>query len=228
MTYYCFSAKSLAQEALGVLGELENGDAPAARNRLARIVGRDTEKLDEQGMVRAAVETVSENFVDGFLSPLFFYLLGGPPAALAYKAVNTLDSMIGYKNERYRRFGTFAARLDDVANFVPARLSLIPIALGTLLLNKSIFHMLRIGLRDGTKHSSPNAGIPEAAFAGALDLRLGGPNYYGGELVEKPYIGEESARPIRREKIREAVNLMLVSAVTAVMAGVAVIYLAPK
>lgn len=228
LTYYSFSVRCLAQEALGVLGALEREDLSGARIRLSRTVGRDVENLDVQGITRAAVETVSENFVDGFLSPLFFYLLGGAPAALAYKAVNTLDSMIGYKNERYHRFGTFAARLDDIANYIPARLCVIPIALAVLALNKSFFRMLKIWSRDGGKHSSPNAGIPEAAFAGALGLLLGGPSYYGGELVKKPFIGEEGADPIHRKKIREAVNLMIASSCIAVMAGMAVIVFTSK
>lgn len=228
LTYYSFSVRSLAQEALGVLRALEGEGISAARRQLSRIVGRDTTILDEEGIARAAVETVSESFVDGFLSPLFFYLLGGAPAALAFKAVNTLDSMIGYTDHRYRRFGTFAARMDDAANFIPARLSILPIALATILCNRSVFHAFKIAIRDGSKHASPNAGIPEAAFAGALNLRLGGPSAYGGEWVEKPFIGEEFSTPITRAKIGEAVRLMLVASSLAVMMGAAVIVFTPR
>lgn len=215
MLYYCLSARSLASEAWRVKKLLDSNDLEAARRQLSHIVGRDTENLDMEGIVRAAVETVSENFVDGVLSPLFFALIGGPPAALAFKAVSTLDSMVGYKNERYRRFGTFSARLDDAANFIPARISPIPIFFAALILNKAPFHALRICARDGGKHSSPNAGIPEAAFAGALGIRLGGPNFYGGRLVEKPFIGDEGAS-LRSAIILDAMLLMAGASLIAV------------
>lgn len=221
LIYYCISAQSLAGEARGVFHAVDPENMASARKRLSRIVGRDTARLDDEGVVRATVETVSENFVDGVLSPLFFALLGGAPAALTYKAVNTLDSMVGYKNARYRRFGTFAARLDDLANYIPARISLVPIFLSALLADKSPLRVLEIRFRDGRKHASPNAGIPEAAFSGALDIRLGGPSYYAGALVEKPYIGEESAPP-RKEKIKEAVFLMLLASSITVLGCVAV------
>ncbi|MBI5187039.1 MAG: cobalamin biosynthesis protein CobD [Nitrospinae bacterium] len=207
LLYYCLSVRSLASEAWRVKALLDSNGLDAARRQLSRIVGRDTENLDREGVVRAAVETVAENFVDGILSPLFFALIGGPPAALAFKAVSTLDSMVGYKNERYRRFGTFSARLDDAANFIPARVSPIPIFFAAMIFNKAPFHALRICIRDGGKHSSPNAGIPEAAFAGALGVQLGGPNFYGGRLVEKPFIGDEGA-PVRSSLILDAILLM--------------------
>jgi adenosylcobinamide-phosphate synthase len=227
LVFYCISVKSLASEAWEVKKLLDSEDLDPARRRLSRIVGRDTENLDQEGIIRATVETVSENFVDGVLSPLFFFLLGGPPAALAFKAINTLDSMVGYKNERYRRFGTFAARLDDAANFIPARLSPIPIFLAALLLNKTPLHALKICLRDGRKHSSPNSGISEAAFAGALNIQLGGPNFYGGRLVEKPFIGDKGA-PVWNGLVAEATTLMVWASCIAVAGCVAFVIYFPK
>jgi adenosylcobinamide-phosphate synthase len=172
------------------------------------IVGREVDRLDETGVTRAAVETVAENLVDGVIAPLFFAVLGGAPLAMAYKMVNTLDSMVGYKNERYLLFGRFAARLDDVANYLPARLSVPFIAIAAHLLNGRGRAALKIARRDGRAHASPNAGYPEAAFAGALGLWMGGPNTYHGRVVEKPVIGKELAGA-RRIHIRQACRLML-------------------
>ncbi len=217
LIYYCLSVRSLAEGGMRVAKALGLGELESARKQLSAIVGRDTESLDTAGVVRATVETVSENFVDGVLAPLFFVIVGGPAAALAYKVVNTLDSMVGYKNERYKRFGTFSARLDDVANFIPARLSLFPIAFSAMLCNKSSLMAIRMCLRDARNHSSPNSGFPEAAFAGALNLRLGGPSFYNGVLVEKPFIGEEE-QPPQCGKIKEAVYLMVASSLVAAVA----------
>ena len=175
------------------------------------IVGRQVDTLDETGVVSAAVETVAENYVDGFLSPLFFYFLGGVPLALAYKMVNTLDSMVGYKNERYLLFGRVAAHIDDVANYIPARLSVVIISLGAFLLSSERGkRSFLTAIKEGRSHKSPNAGYPEAAFAGALAVKLGGPNYYHGTLVEKPFIGSRFARP-GIDKIAMACDLMLIA-----------------
>ena len=209
--YYAVSAKSLKAEALKVYAAMKQGRPGEAKQQLATIVGRDVEGLDKAGVIRAAVETVAENLVDGVIAPLFYAVLGGGPLAMAYKMVNTLDSMIGHKNERYERFGWFAARLDDVANFIPARLSAIVISLGALFVGRSVVRTIKTALRDGRKHLSPNAGIPEAAFAGALDIRLGGPGFYEGRLVQKPYIGEDG-RAVQIEDIRTATSLMTASA----------------
>jgi len=187
--YFCISSRGLASAASEIYAVLRLQDLPAARKRLAMIVGRDTGRLSETGVARAAVETVAENLVDGFISPLFFYLLGGVPLAAAYKMVNTLDSMVGYKNDEYRAFGKVSARIDDAANFVPARLSAVVVALAAQLLNGRGFEAFRTALSEGRRHSSPNAGYSEAAFAGALRVKLGGPNVYHGISVEKPYIG---------------------------------------
>ena len=211
LIFYALSVKSLRKEALAVYAALRDDNLPSARKRLSMIVGRDVTPLDQAGVVRAAVETVAENLVDGVIAPLFYAVLGGGPMAMAYKMVNTLDSMIGYKNKRYREFGWFAARIDDAVNFLPARISAVVISLAALIMRRPVFRTIKTLLRDGSKHLSPNAGIPEAAFAGAIGIRLGGPNFYDGRLVEKPYIGE-AVRLIESTDIRTAVTLMTVSA----------------
>jgi adenosylcobinamide-phosphate synthase len=207
MIYTCISAKSLAEAALGVGKALGESGLNAGRQAVSMIVGREVNRLDERGVARAAVETVAENLVDGFVSPMFFAVLGGAPLAMAYKMVNTLDSMIGYKNDRYLLFGRFAARMDDVANFIPARLSVPFIALAAQLLNGRGRAAIDTACRDGRAHASPNAGYPEAAFAGALGLWMGGSNHYHGRIVEKPVIGKglADARPAH---IRQACRLM--------------------
>lgn len=188
LIYYCLAIRSLDSEARSVAKAL--GDSlDAARTKISRIVGREVHKLDETGISRAAVETVAENLVDGIISPIFYAVLGGAPLCLAFKMVSTLDSMVGYKSETYIHFGKAGARLDDLANFIPARLSVPVIAAAARLLSGDGRQALETGIREGKNHSSPNAGYPEAAFAGALKVRLGGPNYYHGILVEKPYIG---------------------------------------
>ncbi len=188
--YYCISAKALVDEADGVAESLRQDDLIGAKKKLCFIVGREVDRLDEKGVVRAAVETVAENLVDGVLSPLFFAAIGGAPLAMAYKMVNTLDSMVGYKNERYIRFGKTAARIDDIANFLPARLCVPIIALSAEILSSKGKDAWDTAVKEGPNHLSPNAGYSEAAFAGALGVKLGGPNYYHGQLVEKPYIGQ--------------------------------------
>jgi len=210
MIYVCISARSLADAALAVGQSLGRSGLEAARQAVSMIVGREVDRLDERGVTRAAVETVAENLVDGFVAPLFFAVLGGAPLAMAYKMVNTLDSMVGYKNDRYLLFGRFAARLDDAANFIPARLAVPFIALAAQLLNGRGIAAIETAYRDGRAHASPNAGYPEAAFAGALGVWMGGPNHYHGRLVEKPIIGHgfAEARPVH---IRQACRLMLAS-----------------
>lgn len=188
--YYCLSIRSLRDAAMEIYDLLKANAVDTARQRLSFIVSRDVDRYEAPDIARAAVETVAENFVDGVLSPLFFAAVGGAPLMMAYKMINTMDSMVGYKNERYLRFGTAAARIDDVANFIPARLSVPLIALAAQLLpGRHGKRALKTGLMEGSRHSSPNAGYPEAAFAGALAVKLNGPNYYHGRLVEKPFIG---------------------------------------
>ena len=219
LLFYCFSAKSLVQAAHEVAIPLEVNDIETARKKVAMIVGRQTKTLDEKGVTRATVETVAENFVDGFLSPLFFALLFGVPGALAYKMINTLDSMVGYRNESYMFFGRASARIDDVANFIPARISVVVISFAAFLLSarKGVLSF-KTGISQGNHHKSPNAGYPEAAFAGALEIRMGGPNIYHGKLVEKPYIGQEFNDP-GIHGIKRSCELMMLSAFISTLAA---------
>ncbi len=211
MLFFCLSARSLYDAGMEIYHLLWKGQVDSARTKLSFIVGRDVQHYQADDIARATVETVAENFVDGVLSPLFFAAIGGAPLAMTYKMVNTLDSMVGYKNERYIRFGRIAARIDDVANYVPARLSVaaITIAAGVLSIKKGWLAMATAA-KEGHRHSSPNAGYPEAAFAGALAVKLNGPNHYGGRLVDKPYIGAGFG-PAGLTHLRMACELMLVA-----------------
>jgi adenosylcobinamide-phosphate synthase len=191
LAYSTISIRGLDDAGNKVVGELRRKEVEKARVSLSMIVGRDTDGLDEAEIVRAVTETVAENCCDGVVAPLFYLALGGVPAALTYKAINTLDSMIGYKNERYFYFGRFAARLDDVANIVPARLTAALVAVAAWLLRLPWRNVLRIVVRDAHLQPSPNSGYPEAAFAGALGIRLGGLNLYGGRPSQKAYLGDE-------------------------------------
>jgi len=183
--FYGLANRSLIQESYRVISALGKSGLEAGRAQLSYIVGRETRNLNEQQIRTAVLETLAENLSDGVIAPLFFYTLGGVPAMMAYKMANTLDSMVGYKSEKYRDFGWFAARFDDVLNFVPARIT----ALLMVVLSFSWRGLVYIFLY-GHQHSSPNAGYPEAALAGILNCRFGGPNVYHGFLVEKPYIGK--------------------------------------
>lgn len=218
LIFTTLSIKSLYQESMKVYRALQQGEILQARQDLAMIVGRDTENLDFVEIVRAGVETVAENTVDGVISPLFFAFLGGAPWALAYKAVNTLDSMVGYRNERYLRFGWASARLDDVANFIPARIAAILMPLAAFLCGERGFEALRIVLRDGQKHPSPNSGISEAAVAGALGVQLGGLNFYQGRPSPKPFLGDPT-RPLALEDIYRANRIMIVTSLLALTLG---------
>ena len=196
LAWTCFAARNLEQEATLVADALERGDLPLARRRLARIVGRDTQDLEEREICRALIETVAESASDGIIAPIFFMMLGGVPLAMAYKAVNTLDSMIGHADARYFYFGKLAARLDDAANYLPSRFTAAAIAAASIFDGQTDpLAALRCWHRDGSKHKSPNAGQPEAAMAGALHVRLGGDNAYMGEVVSSPSIGCEFQPP---------------------------------
>ena len=181
-----------------------------ARKKVSLVVGRDVDGYDEAGIARAVVETVAENLVDGITAPLFFAAVGGAPLAMAYKMTNTLDSMVGYKNETYLRFGKASAGIDDIANYIPARLTVAVIALASQALSGRGARSLKTALTEGAHHSSPNAGYAEAAFAGALAVKLNGPNYYHGKLVDKPYIGIHFGRTLPGH-IKKACDLMLLS-----------------
>ncbi len=182
--FYGLANRSLITEALKVERKLSKEGIEAGRKQLSYIVGRDTSKLSENEVRIAVLETLSENLSDGVIAPLFFYAIGGVPLMFAYKMVNTLDSMIGYKSERYKQFGFFAAKLDDIVNFIPARITALLMVLITLN-----YRGLKYIFLFGNKHSSPNAGYPEAALAGILNCRFGGSNFYHGKRVDKPYIG---------------------------------------
>lgn len=207
LSWTCMSARSLQQESGLVAAALASGDLTAARKALSLIVGRDTDDLSEQEIWRGTVETVAENSSDGVIAPLFFLLLGGPVLGLAYKAVNTLDSMVGYKNDRYLLFGRASARCDDLANWLPARMTGILMVLAAPIVGLSPQRAWQIMVRDGRNHSSPNSGIPEAAAAGALGVQLGGTNRYFGEPVEKPTIGDP-LQQLNRDAWCGAVRLM--------------------
>ncbi|MDD4587897.1 MAG: adenosylcobinamide-phosphate synthase CbiB [Heliobacteriaceae bacterium] len=221
------AGRSLAQAALEIKSLLLAGDLPGARQKLAYIVGRDTGHLTEPEIVRATVETVAENIVDGITSPLFFALVAGVPGAWAYKAVNTLDSMVGYRNQRYRWFGCFAARLDDVANFIPARLTGLVMLVAAILMGYRPGQMLRAWRQDAPKHPSPNSGITEAIMAGALGVQLGGVNYYGGVPSRRSYLGQ-ALRPLTPRCIADAVCLMNASAALFGISGVIIMFLVGK
>jgi adenosylcobinamide-phosphate synthase len=210
LLYTAFAARDLLNHSARVYQALRAEDLPEARRRVGMIVGRDTRDLDEAGVSRAAVESVAESTVDGVTAPLFFAVLGGAVGAFAYKAINTLDSMWGHKDERYLRYGWAAARTDDVANYLPARLTAPLVAFAALILGLRPWRALRILWRDGRKHPSPNAGLTEAAMAGALGVQLGGTNYYDGEPHERPRQGDPD-RPLDRNQIPRANALMLIT-----------------
>ncbi len=203
----CLAARSLSSEAMKIYRQLQKGDLAEARRMTSMIVGRDTERLGEKQITRAVVETVSENSSDGIIAPLFYMILGGAPLALAYKAVNTLDSMVGYKNDRYLSFGWASAKLDDIVNFIPARITAFLISLAALVIGMDFKGSVKTTLRDGRKHSSPNSGYPEAAVAGALSVQLGGTNYYFGKPERKPTIGK-AIKPLGNDTIIKTVKLM--------------------
>lgn len=223
LLFFCFSTRSLVAAATEVKDALETRGLQAGQKAVSMIVGRQTETLDHTGVVRASIETVAENFVDGFLSPLFFAVIGGVPLAVAYKMVNTLDSMVGYKNERYLFFGRGAARIDDVANYIPARLSIAVISLaGAILSGPRGRRAFKTALAEGRRHKSPNAGYPEACFAGALGAKFGGPNVYHGILVEKPFIGSDFRDP-DETMIARACELMVLAALVSTLVATLVI-----
>ena len=215
LTAYALAAGSLCKESMKVYHALTLDDIDAARLDLSMIVGRDTDHLDEGAIVRAAVETVAENTSDGVVAPLVFALFLGPVGAFLYKAVNTMDSMIGYRNERYEYFGRFAARADDLFNLIPSRISalfMIAAAFICSIFSKhySSFGAARIWWRDRYKHKSPNSAQTESVCAGALGIRLGGDSTYGGRTVHKPYIGDDT-RPVENDDIKRANTLMFVT-----------------
>jgi adenosylcobinamide-phosphate synthase len=210
LAYTTLATRDLHAESRKVLRALEAGDLMQARRELSFLVGRDTESLEEPEILRALVETVAENISDGVIAPLFYLALGGPAWAMTYKAINTLDSMIGYKDEKYRHIGWASARLDDAANFLPARLSGFLITLSSSILGGPWGDSLRILLRDHARHPSPNSAWPEAAIAGALGVQLGGLNYYFGQPGQKPLIGDRN-KAIERRDVKKAWKILYLS-----------------
>lgn len=220
ISWQVLAAKSLKTESMKVYNALEAGDVEKARAAVSRIVGRDTKPLSEEGIIRAAVETVAENTSDGVIAPLFYLLLLGPVGALIYKAINTMDSMVGYRNEKYLYFGRIPARLDDLANLIPARLTaFLLIGAAWILPGFDGNGAFKIWRRDRYCHKSPNSAHGEAACAGALGVKLAGPAWYFGVLTPKPEIGDEK-RGVEREDIVRANRLMSGSAWMALAAGV--------
>lgn len=216
----CLAARSLHKESARVASALLAGDLPLARRALSFIVGRDTERLEEEDIWRAVVETVAENTSDGIIAPLFWLTAGGPVAAVAYKAVSTLDSMVGYRNRRYLQLGWASARMDDLLNYLPARISALLLVMAAPLAGCSWSGAVRITLRDRLKHPSPNSGHPEAAAAGALGVRLGGAASYGGAPSWKEHIGDQ-LHPIDRHAYRAMVKLMYISTLLMAAASLA-------
>ncbi len=208
--WQCLAVKGLAVESKAVCRKLTTGTLEEARVQVARIVGRDTAELTEKGVIKAAVETVAENFSDGVAAPLFYLLLGGAPLGLCYKAVNTMDSMVGYKNDKYLYFGRAAAKLDDAANYLPARFSAFLLMAGALLTGQDAKAAYKTWRRDKRKHASPNSAQTESAMAGALGIQLAGPASYFGKVVDKPTIGAPLREPEPSDILRA--NRMLYTA----------------
>ena len=216
MCYQLLAARSLRDESKKVYDALKTGDMEKSRHAVSMIVGRDTRSLTEEGVTKAAVETVAENTSDGIIAPLFYMMIGGAVGGFAYKAINTMDSMVGYKNEKYQHFGTAAALLDDVVNYIPARISGWLMILAAYLLNMNGKNAKKIYLRDRTQHASPNSAHTEAVMAGALEIQLAGDAWYFGELHKKPYIGDP-IRKVEPEDILRSHRLMYATSVLAVL-----------
>ena len=210
LMYTIFSINSLAREGNRVYRILKEGDIEKARKDLSYLVSRDTETMDEKMIIRSTMETISENTVDGIVAPMFYMFLGGMPLAMAYKAINTLDSMVGYKNEKYMDFGKFSAKVDDVANFIPARITGILIVLASMILGYNYKNSLKIFLRDRKNHSSPNSAHSEASVAGALGVQFGGKVSYFGKEIDKPTIGDK-IKDFELEDIRKNIRIMYVT-----------------
>jgi adenosylcobinamide-phosphate synthase len=215
LAWTTLAIRSLLSESSSVLNALNKGDIELARERLSMIVGRDTDNLDEQEILRAVIETVAESLCDGIISPLFYLTLGGVPLAFAYKAINTLDSMIGHKESPYLHFGRIAARTDDIANYLPARISALSIITTAGILRQDLRAAYQTWKRDADLHSSPNAGQSESAMAGGLHVRLGGLNYYDGDPHFRPYFGAEYNPPTPKK----AYNCLRIALVASLIGG---------
>ena len=207
LMYTVFSVNSLAREGNRVYNILKEGNIEKARKDLSYLVSRDTETMDEKMIIRSTMETISENTVDGIVAPMFYMFLGGLPLAMTYKAINTLDSMVGYKNEKYMDFGKFSAKIDDVANFIPARITGVLIVAASMILRYNYKNSLKIFIRDRKNHSSPNSAHAEAGVAGALGVQFGGRVSYFGKEVDKPVIGDK-IKDFELEDIKKNIKIM--------------------
>ena len=210
--YFCISARGLVVEGYKVIKYLNEGNIEKSRKQLSYIVGRDTESLDSKGITRAVIETIAENMSDGVIAPILFAGIFGAAGSMAYKAVNTMDSMFGYKNDKYIEFGYFPAKLDDLFNYIPARVTGILIIISSFFLKRDYKNSFKIYKRDRYNHTSPNSAHPEAAMAGALDIQLGGANYYFGKIVEKPVIGDK-IKEIEINDVKKTAEILYLSAV---------------
>lgn len=219
MCWQIIAVKALKKESMNVYKELENGTLDSSRKAVSRIVGRDTQSLTDEGVTKAAVETVAENTSDGIIAPLFYMLIGGPVLGLLYKAVNTMDSMVGYKNEKYMFLGRAAAKTDDLFNFIPARLSAFFMIISAFILKYDYKNAYKIFKRDRFNHKSPNSAQTESVCAGALNVMLAGDAWYFGKLVKKPTIGDD-IRKIEHSDIIKANRLMILTSVLFLIFGI--------
>lgn len=226
-SYTCISTQQLAIEARKIIKLLQKKDLALARQQLAMIVGRDTKNLNREEILKATIETVAENTSDGVIAPLCYLMLGGPTLGIIYKSINTLDSMIGYNNEKYRDFGRFAAKCDDLVNYLPARITWLLLIISGWILQGDVHEAWLVGKRDCKKHLSPNSAFPEAVVAGMLHLQLGGPHYYFGKLVNKPYIGDDFQVMVNVNHLKKTITMLYVTAIIAliILAGLRLIYL---
>lgn len=224
LIYTTLATKCLKDESVKIYKVLKTGDLEKSRIQLSYIVGRDTTNLNEKEIVRATVETVAENTVDGIIAPLFYGFIGGAPLAMAYKAVNTLDSTVGYKNDKYYYLGFASAKIDDIANYIPARLGVVLLSLGSLFAGFNFKDALKIGIRDRKNHKSPNCAFSEGAVAGALGIQLGGTNVYFGKEVYKPTIGDKT-REIEIEDIVRTNKIMYSSSIISIIIFTVAYYL---
>lgn len=214
--YTTLATKCLKDEALKIYNVLKTGDIEKSRTQLSYIVGRDTTTLSESEIIRATVETVAENTVDGIIAPMFYAFIGGAPLAMVYKAINTLDSTVGYKNEKYKDIGFASAKIDDVANYIPARISVVLMTIGSFFLRYNYRNCFKISIRDRKNHKSPNCAFSEGAVSGALGIQLGGTNVYFGEKVYKPTIGDK-LRVIDKEDIIKTNKIMYASSFVSIL-----------
>jgi len=219
LAYFTISIKSLGKAAQDIRNCLKEGDEESARKHLSHIVGRDTMALNRHEIIRATVETVAENTSDGIVAPLFYLIIGGVPLGMAYKAINTLDSMVGYRNEKYLKLGWASAKCDDLANYIPARITSILMIVAAMFLKRDWRNAYATVRRDARKHRSPNSGYPESAVAGALQVQLGGTNYYGGKPVRAALIGH-SKEKLKESSIGNVVTMMHLTSAIMLLLGV--------